>query len=141
MAREAAGGGVIRRSAVQAAPATSAPSRRGRREITLFESRDAPPLGAVLQRGAEAHGLALVGTALDVLIRAGDLHLRALAGHLGVLHVQCHLETPNLLEEGSQVLHGLSAEPRGDALSPCRTCEPSSRRDRKSTRLNSSHRT
>src|SRR5256886_16644005 len=86
------------------------------REITLFESRDAPPLGAVLQRGAEAHGLALVGTALDVLIRAGDLHLRALAGHLGVLHVQCHLETPNLLEEGSQVLHGLSAEPRGDAL-------------------------
>src|SRR5256886_6035435 len=61
MAREAAGGGVIRRSSVQAAPATSAPSRRGRREITLFESRDAPPLGAVLQRGAEAHGLALVG--------------------------------------------------------------------------------
>src|SRR2546430_15693958 len=73
------------------------------REITLFESRDAPPLGAVLQRGAEAHGLALVGTALDVLIRAGDLHLRALAGHLGVLHVQCHLETPNLRSEERRV--------------------------------------
>src|SRR5947207_15395084 len=116
MAREAAGGGVIRRSSVQAAPATSAPSRRGRREITLFESRDAPPLGAVLQRGAEAHGLALVGTALDVLIRAGDLHLRALAGHLGVRPVQVPLGPPNPLEEASKVLHDLGLGPRAAAL-------------------------
>src|SRR2546430_11024471 len=65
------------------------------REITLFESRDAPPLGAVLQRGAEAHGLALVGTALDVLIRAGDRSEE----HTSELQSQSNLVCRLLLEK------------------------------------------
>src|SRR5213078_884516 len=96
MARDAAGGGVMRRSSVQAAPATSAPSSRRRRVITLLESRDVPAVRAVLQRGAEAHGLILVRAALEELISAGDVYERALAAHVRVLHVQGHLEIPDL---------------------------------------------
>src|SRR2546428_11555569 len=100
MARELAGGGVMRRSSVHAPPATSPPSRSRRSEITLLESRDAPAIDAVLQYGAEVHRLAPVRAALHVLVGAGALHLRALAAPVRALHAPRPLAVTHLPAAG-----------------------------------------